>query len=114
MALTRVPNPMLTARQRVVTPYDYGVVIGSETSADNSAAINAMFAACAASYDASFRVYTLVPQFNGQRFRCDDEIWVGGTRAPGHLRPYHWRLACRRHRSRRGQRCIVKLPGSVR
>ena len=72
-----------TSLSRAVTPYDYGVVAGSELTVDNSVAINAMFAACAASYDASFRVYTLVPHFNGVRFRCDDEIWVGGTRAPG-------------------------------
>lgn len=72
----------LTLQGRIKTPYDYGAVAGSEMSADNVSAVNAMFAAVRASFNTSSRTYDLVPSFAGVFFRCDDEVWVGGFRSP--------------------------------
>jgi len=67
----------------MVTPYDYGATPGSEDSVDNHSYVQAMFDACAGSYNSTINTYELTPRFAGMRFRCDDEVWVGGLRAPG-------------------------------
>lgn len=73
----------ITVTAKVRTPYDYGATPGNEMSEDNHPYVQLLFNAVAASYDAVSRSYGIVASFSGARFRCDDEVWVGGLRNPG-------------------------------
>ena len=67
------------------TPYDYAAVPGQEMTADNSAAVQALFDAWSASFNATAQAFTIVPYFGGKTFRCDSEIFLNETRSPGGL-----------------------------
>lgn len=80
-ALAPVRHPIPTGALK--TPYDYGATPGNEMSEDNSPYVQALFDAFAASFDIASRAYGIIPNFAGVKFRCDDEIWIGGVRDPG-------------------------------
>lgn len=83
MALTKVDSRLIRPNVAWKSPYDYGAAPGNEMSEDNSAYVQALFNAAAASFNTSSQAYGIIPYFGGKKFRCDDEIWIGGVRDPG-------------------------------
>ena len=83
MALTKVDSRLVRPNVIWKSPYDYGAVPGEELTADNKVYIDALMDAAKASWDATYKTFTIMPTGLGKMWNCPGGTRMNGVRQKG-------------------------------
>jgi len=88
MALTKVDSRLIQPNVIWKSPYDYGAVPGEELTANNKPYIDALMDAAKASWDSTYKTYTIMPTGMGKMWNCPGGTRMNGVRQKGMIIRY--------------------------